>query len=443
MCENIFWLSIFILERVVPTKKGVFVISKLTAVAFLVGAMNFTPLAHAQDSQIRRMYWAHLETNGKQERSQLANVINLDQLVENSVYSVINENELHIIQKKMPQLLRDFYMVDEQDLARYDNLSGTDEQFPKGDESYTTYAELETELREWAASHPDFVQFFSAGKSLEGRDLWGVRLGPTNLAANAMIPAALFVGNHHAREHLSTEVPLLLGRYLVENYGVDQRVTELLNTRHVYIVPMVNPDGSMYDIVGSNYKIWRKNRRGQGKSVYGVDLNRNYGYQWNTGGSSGDPGSEVYHGETPFSEPETQNVKKLVEGIPNLRVLLTFHTFSELILYPWGYSNNAVTGQDGKVFTTMAQTMAKWNGYTPEQASALYIASGDTCDWAYGERKIFCFTFELSPKNAWGPIGFYPGAKAIAPTFKANLEPALYLIDHAADPYGVLTPKLF
>ena len=142
-------------------------------------------------------------------------------------------------------------------------------------------------------------------------------------------------------------------------------------------------------------------------------------------------------GPKPFSEPETLAVKEFVEAHANIRVLLSFHTFSELILYPWGGKYDGVGGRDQQVFEKMAQTMSKWNRYKPQQASDLYIASGDTCDWAYGTQNIFCFTFELSPKSMWNG-GFYPGAKVIDKTFQANVNPALYLIEHAADPYAVL-----
>lgn len=402
---------------------------------------SFLPSGLADETNIRRMYWVHLDATTQAQRSQLANLIHLDQIVEDSVYSIVNEDELKTLKQKLPEMLRESHLISEQDLDRYEKLQA--EEFPKGDEEFTTYDELEKEMRSWAATYPDFVDFMSIGKSLEGRDIWAVKIGPKDLPATSMVPAILFTGAHHAREHLSTEVPLLLGRMLVTSYGTNPEITRLIENRQIYIVPMVNPDGAMWDIVGQRYKVWRKNRRSTGNTVHGVDLNRNYGYRWNTGGSSSDPGSEVYHGPSPFSEPETVAVKRFVESIPNLRILLSFHTFSELILYPWGHTNDPVIGRDGEVFKQMAQTMAQWNGYTPQQASGLYIASGDTCDWAYGERQIFCFTFELSPRNAWGPIGFYPGAKAIAPTYKANIQPALYLIDRAADPYAVLSPKLY
>ena len=87
----------------------------------------------------------------------------------------------------------------------------------------------------------------------------------------------------------------------------------------------------------------------------------------------------------------------------------------------------------------MAETMAKWNGYVPQQSSDLYIASGDTTDWSYGELGIISFTFELDPKSMWKG-GFYPGQSKIPVVFKKNIKPAMYLIDHADNPYRVIQP---
>ena len=86
----------------------------------------------------------------------------------------------------------------------------------------------------------------------------------------------------------------------------------------------------------------------------------------------------------------------------------------------------------------MAQTMAQWNKYTPQQSSELYIASGDTTDWAYGAHGIFAFTFELSPKSMWDG-GFYPGQGVIDRVFNDNLRPLMYMLEVTADPYKVLS----
>ena len=85
----------------------------------------------------------------------------------------------------------------------------------------------------------------------------------------------------------------------------------------------------------------------------------------------------------------------------------------------------------------MAQTMSQWNQYTPQQAADLYIASGDTVDWAFGVHGIIGFTFELDPSSSWDG-GFYPGQDVILPVFEKNWEPCLYLIEKADDPYQVL-----
>ncbi|HND85874.1 MAG TPA: M14 family zinc carboxypeptidase, partial [Pseudobdellovibrionaceae bacterium] len=87
---------------------------------------------------------------------------------------------------------------------------------------------------------------------------------------------------------------------------------------------------------------------------------------------------------------------------------------------------------------TMARTMAKWNGYEPMQSSELYIASGDTTDWTYGEKKMISFTFELDPGNDGSYMGFYPGAAIIDEVIRKNLEPVLYLAEKAGNPYQVI-----
>jgi carboxypeptidase T len=87
----------------------------------------------------------------------------------------------------------------------------------------------------------------------------------------------------------------------------------------------------------------------------------------------------------------------------------------------------------------MARQMAQWTGYRPQQSSDLYIASGDTTDWAYGEKGLIAFTFELTPKSMWDG-GFYPGPGVIQSTVEKNFKPMVYLIDHADDPSRVL-PK--
>ncbi len=312
--------------------------------------------------------------------------------------------------------------------------------FPKKDDRYHDFSGMKSALDDLHAKYPNISRLQSIGKSWEGRDLIALHINTSAQdleSGHSSKPGAVFMGAHHAREHLSSEIPLMLGQFLLDHQR-EQKISTLLTSRDIWIIPIVNPDGAEFDIEGGFYHLWRKNRRENGDAIlhtHGVDLNRNYGYGWGTGGSSKIPAMETYMGPSAFSEPETQAIRDFVNDHLNLKVLLSYHTYSELILYPWGGLKEEVSNiNDRDAFKTMAETMAKWNQYKPEQSSALYIASGDTCDWAYATYGIFAFTFELSPKGMMGG-GFYPGANAIDSTFNANLNPALYLIDLADDPY--------
>jgi carboxypeptidase T len=311
--------------------------------------------------------------------------------------------------------------------------------FPPQDSRYHTYSQAEDFLRRLASAHSDITRLRSLGKSVQGREIWAIHFNSSDSALESGLsnkPGVAIMGAHHAREHLSTEVPLLLAEYLLENRD-DPRIKRLLETRDIWIVPMVNPDGVEWDISGTQYKWWRKNRTRNHDGSYGVDLNRNYGYLWGGPGASDNPRSDTYRGKSPFSEPESRAVRDFVLARSNLSVLLSIHTFSELILYPWGHTYDSIANQaDREAFEIMAQTMSRWNGYTPQQSSDLYVTTGDTTDWAYGELGIFAFTFELSPKTMWDG-GFYPGPDMIDIAFQANLRPSLYLMDVADNPHKV------
>lgn len=306
--------------------------------------------------------------------------------------------------------------------------------FPAKDAAYHNFAETAAELKSLADKAPDLASLFSIGRTTQGRDIWALRLCPdAKGTAASRKPGILFLGMHHAREHLSTDVPLLLAKRLLENRK-DPEVARLLAGRDIYVIAMVNPDGGEYDISGDRYHMHRKNMRANEDGSIGVDLNRNYGWGWGGEGASAYPGDDTYRGPSAFSEPETKAVKAFVESRANLTTLLSYHTFSELVLYPWGGSNAPIDDKVAlKAYRVMAEEMGRMTGYRPMQSSGLYIATGDLTDWAWGERGIFSWTFELTPKSIWEG-GFYPGAGAIASAVQANWRPMLYLIDLADDP---------
>lgn len=389
-----------------------------------------TPQHHAAGEQEQRFIQVAAQT--KEERTAIANFgVSIEAVRTDSIWGFAHPRAIEKLQNNGFLILGEF----DYSVARggHDTLFD----FPVADARFHNYEETISTLQNLVSKHADIVRIQKVGHSTENREVLALHFNthPEALrSGQSHKPGVVFMGAHHAREHLSVEIPLMLAEYLLDNRE-DAQVWNLLDSRDIWIIPMVNPDGAEWDIQTGKYRWWRKNRRNNGDGTYGVDLNRNYSYQWGTGGADPDTASDTYRGTGPFSEPETQAIKKFIEEHLNVKVLLTFHTFSELILYPWGHKYEPIENQkDRASFQAMAQTMAGWNHYKPQQSSALYIASGDTTDWAYGTYGIFAFTFELSPRNMFEG-GFYPGTKVIDKVFQDNLKPCLYLIDLADDPY--------
>jgi carboxypeptidase T len=316
------------------------------------------------------------------------------------------------------------------------------ENFPQADEAYHNYAEMVTDIQQVAAAHPDLIYIFSIGQSYEGREMWAAKISD-NVTTDEDEPEVLFIGQHHAREHITVEMTLYILHLLADKYGTDQQVTDLVNAREIYIIFSTNPDGSEYDIATGSYRSWRKNRQPNSGSLYvGTDLNRNYGYKWGCcGGSSGFSSSETYRGPAAFSAPETQHIRdfinsRVVDGRQQIKTSITFHSYARLVLWPYGYTYTDVPGDmtqdDHDVFAAMGLAMAQTNGYTAQQASDLYITDGTTDDWAYGIHRIFMYTFEM------GSNTFYPPGSEIPALTSINDAAVRYIIQQADCPYRVI-----
>ncbi|MBP2322079.1 hypothetical protein JOF56_002464 [Kibdelosporangium banguiense] len=302
--------------------------------------------------------------------------------------------------------------------------------FPPADSMYHNYAEQNAELQKIAADHPSIARLSNIGTSFQGRNLMLLKISD-NVASDESEPEVLFTCQQHAREHLTPEMCLRIANRYTDGYGSDTAITNMVNSREIWIVTSVNPDGSEYDIATGSYRSWRKNRQGPG-----TDLNRNFGYNWGCcGGSSGSTGSETYRGPSAFSAPETQRVRdfvnsRVVGGVQQIKSHIDWHTYSELILWPYGYTyNNTAPGLDAnqeRAFRTLGQQMAGTNNYTPQQSSDLYITDGTINDWLWGVHKIWSYTFEMYPRSGGG--GFYPPDEVITrETSRNDAAVALFL----------------
>ena len=286
---------------------------------------------------------------------------------------------------------------------------------------YHTYAELLAVLDDMALKFPNLITVKNTISDTllthEGRPLWWVRISD-NPAQDEGEPELLYTSLHHAREPNSASQMLYYMWFLLENYETDPMVQYLVNEGALYFIPCINPDGYLYnestDPQGGG--LWRKNRRQNANGSFGVDLNRNYGYQWGYDniGSSTNQNSETYRGLAAFSEPETRLVRDFCLA-HNFRFVLNYHTFSNLLIYPYAYNNETAD----PAFVSYANLFTRDNGYVSGTTRGVlnYDVNGSSDDWMHAETGAYSFTPEVGPAS-WG---FWPLPNEIDGLNKANV----------------------
>jgi carboxypeptidase T len=320
--------------------------------------------------------------------------------------------------------------------------------FPSSDSGYHNFAEMTSEINTVVSGHTNIARQSVIGTSYQGRNITAIKISD-NVGTDESEPEVLFTAHQHAREHLTVEMALYLLHLLADNYGSDSRITGLVNSREIWIVPDVNPDGGEYDIATGSYRSWRKNRQpNAGSSNVGTDLNRNWAYRWGCcGGSSGSTSSSTYRGSGPESAPEVKVVadfvrSRVIGGVQQIKSNIDFHTYSQLILWPYGYTLNntgpGLTQDDRDAHAALGQNMASTNGYTPEQSSDLYITDGTINDWLWGTYKIFTYTFEMYPGASGSGGGFYPPDEVITRETTRNREAVLRLLEYSDCVYRII-----
>ncbi|MBK6964736.1 MAG: carboxypeptidase regulatory-like domain-containing protein [Bacteroidales bacterium] len=307
---------------------------------------------------------------------------------------------------------------------------------------YRTYADLYTELLNLQTAHPDICKLYdvgdSRGKEYAGaaynnykHEIWAMKVSD-NVNAEEDEPCIYYMGEHHAREPISLEVAMYILNHIVTNYGIDPAITSSVNNKQIWFMPLVNPNG--HKIVTDEADLWwRKNiRDNNGNSSIdagttdGVDPNRNYGWEWGGEGTSTNPSDITYCGPAGFSEPETMAMKNIIDQ-HHFVAGITYHSYSELVLFPYGYSTGAFAPDHTSLealAVSMANTIPASGGgyYTPDKSSGLYPASGTTDDYAYGQHGVYCYTIELGTQ-------FIPPASQISTICQNNLQAAMILLN--------------
>ncbi|GLH14706.1 Zinc carboxypeptidase A 1 [Gryllus bimaculatus] len=312
---------------------------------------------------------------------------------------------------------------------------------------FNNVTEIHAYLEDLAAQYPDLVTLLSAGSSQEGRDLKLVKISNSNGRSGKR---AIFIdAGIHAREWIAPPVALYTISQLVENYEANRELVDALDW---YVLPVLNPDG--YDRLPSikytdsaidstvnkiishsmlidfclelQERFWRKTRSNNGNpACLGVDANRNFEDNWMLVGSSSNLCSETYAGPSPASEPETQALQSFLRNIGSqLDLYLTFHSYGQYILHPWGYT--VTPAEDAEQLTALARIAAdaiesvRGTRYTVGgSAEVIYLTSGSSEDWAKSGAGVkYSYTVEL-PR---GGSGFDPPASAILPVVTETFE---------------------
>jgi len=316
---------------------------------------------------------------------------------------------------------------------------------------YRRTAEISALVDELVLLAPGVATRVSLGTSIQSREIFGIKLtGP----GGGPKPKVVINGCQHAREWLSPMSVCWTAEHLALGYGVDPQITDLLNAVEVHIIPVVNPDGFEFSHDLDRY--WRKNRRVNGGGSFGVDLNRNWSYQFGGASTSSSGSSEIYKGTAPFSEPETAALSAYITSLhgsvtcigdcsagnrcSHVRAHLDIHTAAALVLGPWGYSTTVAPPREDLlriVQTEMNDAIVSEEGY-PYQAglgtdNLLYAAAGIAPDWSFAQYGALAWTYELRP-NTGGLAAFSPPASQIPPAGRETLAGILALLERIAHP---------
>lgn len=389
-------------------------------------AGSSTPTHHAlvsvplqTDSQLRQLYKLHLDVVPGEDRLEpyiIAQPRDLETLRQAGfTYSYIHAD------------LEQFYADRARAEGHLDDMGG-----------YKTFTEIVAALDTMHARYPNLTtEKYSIGTSVEGRTLWCLKISD-NPTIDENEPEVLYNALIHAREPAAMEVVIYFMNYLLENYSTRPDIAELVNGRELFFIPCANPDGYEYNRINDpdGGGLWRKNRRNNGDGTYGIDLNRNWGLTWGLDdeGSSPFTSDETYRGTAAFSEPETAAFRDFINS-RNFIGSLDYHTYSNIILFPWGtdyYQGTGLCVDDPEfrvIVDSMSAAIAAVNGSayrTGPPWELLYNTNGGSFEWEYGDTTGHAKMYSISTEVGTSTDGFWPAPSRILPLCQENLPANIF-----------------
>lgn len=312
--------------------------------------------------------------------------------------------------------------------------------------SYTNFrtpAQVDNALNTLHTAYPALTSIQTLGTSILGAPIRALRISnsPANNPAKGDV---VFIGLAHSREWITIETILYIADRMLAEYNTVSQVKQDLDQLQIWIIPISNPDGFNFTHTGtscasgSDPRMWRKNRRDNGDGSFGVDLNRNWGYQWGlTPGSSGFTGDDTYRGTAPFSEKENQVIRDFLASLTNFKAVMNYHSYSELHLRPWAYVFKYIQSAPGEqtlnsISERNINLIQSVHGHSYVD-TIWYTSSGNFIDYIWNQYHAAGFTTELRPASAFP--GFCAFTSDIIPCAEENYPAAIAIVHDAALPH--------
>ncbi|MEQ2269010.1 carbamoyl-phosphate synthase (glutamine-hydrolyzing) cpa2 [Xenotaenia resolanae] len=283
------------------------------------------------------------------------------------------------------------------------------------------------------AQHPNLVTKLDMGRSYENRPLYVLKFS----TGGTKRPAIWIDLGIHSREWVSQATGVWTANKIATDYSTDASLTSLLNTMDIYMLIVANPDG--YVFTHTSDRMWRKTRsKNSGSVCVGVDPNRNWDAGFGGPGASSLPCSDSYHGPYAHSEIEVKNIVNLIQGHGNFKSFISVHSYSQLLMYPYGYTCRGAPDQAelDSVARAAVQKLTSLYGTAYQVGNIcniIYQASGGSIDWSYDVGIKYSFAFELRDT---GRYGFILPADQIIPTASETWLALKHIMEYVRDhPY--------
>lgn len=272
--------------------------------------------------------------------------------------------------------------------------------------AYHPYEQIIGFLNVMNTTYPKLASLETIGQTVEGNPIVGIHISSGPLTNGTKKPLIVYNSLQHAREWISGAVTTYIIDQLLTGYGKDDGVTKMLSAVDFFIVPVVNVDGYKWTWNPTGDRMWRKNRRQTTNKCWGIDINRNWDFQFRASPSS-EICDETYAGTTGFSEPENAAIGRYLKRTMRTVSYIDFHAFSQLLMWPWAYTSNPPPSNQHLVAlgTKMAKVIASVHGTQFQYGQlyqTIYPAYGSSIDYALIVGVPLPFAVELRDTGTYG-----------------------------------------